>query len=188
MSGPGTALRAEAVAALRAVPAPLPDAVGALGSDPGLYAWWAAPSVLPAVGGGRHPDADLRLLDTGAATMMRNRVTRQHLYRTGVSELRRTLAGLLLGELDLAPTWAADVVLPRADEERLTAWMRAHLTLTCWAHADRHAAVDLLPGVVDALDPGLRADTEPARSALARYTAAAGERTARVVGVPFRRP
>ena len=188
MSGPETTLHAEAVAALRAVPAPLPDAVAALGSTPGLYAWWAGPSVLPAVGGGEHPGADLRLLDAGAATMLRNRVTRQHLYRSGVSELRRVLAGLLLDELALGPTWAAEVVLPRADEERLTAWMRGHLTLTCWPHADRHAAADLLPAVVDTLGPGLRADAEPARSALARYTAAAGEKTVRVVGVPFRRP
>lgn len=188
MSGPGEALRTEAVAALRAVPGPLPDAVAALGSGPGLYAWWAAPPVLPGVGGGAHPVADLRLLDAGAATMLRNRVTRQHLYRSGVSELRRMLAGLLLDELALAPTWAADVVLPRADEERLTAWMRERLTLTWWPHADRHAAADLLPGVVDVLDPGLRADTGPGRAALARYVAAAGDKVPSVPGVPFRRP
>lgn len=171
------------VAALTVVPDPLGEAVAALPTVPGRYAWWAPPAVLPVLGGTPHPVvADLRLLDIGAATMLRNRITRQHLYRTGVSELRRVLSGLLLEELALAPTWAADVVLPRADEERLTAWMRERLLLT-WT--DLTAPLDEL---VAATRPGITADEPVAVDALARYTAAAGEKTVKVIGVPFRRP
>lgn len=174
---------------LAALTTPLPsldDAVAALVREPGLVAWWGRTSVLPTVGGAVHPsDPSYRLLLVGDATMLRNRVTRQDLYRTGVSTLRRALAGLLLDELELAPTWAADVVLPRADEDRLTAWMRAHLRLTWCACADRR---ERLPALVSALAPGLDADAEPARSALERYVAAAGERGERADGEPFRRP
>ena len=92
---------------------------------------------------------------------------------------------LLLDELALAPTWIADVVLPRANEERLTGWMRAHLRLTWCACADLR---ERLPEVVEALGPGLDPEHEPARSALARFVAAAGDRGDRVVAAPFRRP
>ena len=180
-----TDLPAAARAALCA-PSATPDTVVAdLPASPALHAWWAAPDVLPTVGGGTHPGGGTRLLWVGAATMLRNRVTRQDLYRTGVSEFRRAVAGLLLDDLDLTPVHAADVVLPRADEDRLTDWMRAHLRLTWWVGDERR---ELLDGVVDALDPGLRADTDPGRAALARFVAAAGEKTVRVVGVPYRRP
>jgi hypothetical protein len=174
---------------VRALLTPLPaldDAVGALGREPGLVAWWGSTAVLPEVGGSVHPaDPSYRLLLVGDATMLRNRVTRQDLYRTGVSTLRRALAGLLLDELGLAPTWAADVILPRADEERLTTWMRTHLRLSWCGCEDRR---ERLPSVVAELGPGLDPDHEPALSATARYVAAAGERGERVVGVPFRRP
>lgn len=174
------------VSSLRSPLSLLEETVAALGREPGLVAWWGATDVLPGVGGLVHPaDPAYRLLLVGDATMLRNRVTRQDLYRTGVSTLRRVLAGLLLDELALAPTWAADVVLPRADEDRLTAWMRAHLRLSWCACDDRR---ERLPEVVAALGPGLDPDREPARSALARYVAAAGERGERVIGVPFRRP
>ncbi|PVY96327.1 GIY-YIG nuclease family protein [Actinomycetospora cinnamomea] len=175
---------AEVVAALTRPLPPLDEAVAALGRDAGLVAWWGDDAV--PVEGPPHPvDAGWRLLEVGDATMLRNRVTRQDLYRTGVSALRRALAGLLLDDLDLAPTWAADVVLPRADEDRLTAWMRAHLRLSAVLHEDRRV---LLGPVRDALAPGLREDRDPALSACARFTAAAGERPVRDPSVPFRRP
>lgn len=180
-----------ALAALRAPLAPLDEAVASLVRAPGLVAWWAVPKVLP-VDGPRHRTDDVVLLEVGAATSLRNRVTRQDLYRTGVSSLRRTLAGLLLDELALRPVWAAEVVLPRADEDRLTGWMRAHLRLGWCAlqktqHADRERR-ELLGPVTEALGPALREDGEPARSAQARFVEAAGEKPERVVGVPFRRP
>jgi len=175
---------AEAVAALTGPLAPLDDAVAALGRDAGLVAWWGDREV--PVEGPAHPvDAGWRLLDVGDATMLRNRVTRQDLYRTGVSPLRRALAGLLLDDLGLAPTWAADVILPRAEEDRLTAWMRAHLRLTAAVREDRKV---LLGPVRDALAPGLREDGETARAACRRFTAAGGERPVRDPSVPFRRP
>ncbi|GAA4907471.1 hypothetical protein EV188_107128 [Actinomycetospora succinea] len=171
------------VAALSEPLVPLDKAVAALGRDAGLVAWWG--SEVP-VDGPAHPtDAGWVLLDVGDATMLRNRVTRQDLYRTGVSPLRRALAGLLLDELALAPTWAADVVLTRADEDRLTAWMRAHLRLTSVLHPDRKV---LLGPVRDAMDPGLREDGDVARAARERFTAAGGTRPVRDPSVPFRRP
>jgi hypothetical protein len=168
----------EAVAALSGPLAPLDETVAGLAREPGLVAWWG-----PVPGAGGPPDV---LLAVGAATMLRNRVTRLDLYRTGVSELRRVLAGLLLDELDLAPTWAAEVVLPRADEDRLTAWMRAHLRLSWTAREDRR---EVLPGVVAAMVPALDPTREPGRSARERYLEAAGKRPERVVGgPPFKRP
>ena len=174
----------EAAAALTVPPGALDATVAELPGAPGLVAWWTAPSVLTALGGAAHPGADLRLLDLGAATMLRNRVRRQDLYRTGVSRLRRVLAGLLLDELDLAPTWAADVILPKADEERLGAWMRERLLLT-WVPDDDRVA--LLPAVAQLVGrTGLEGST--AAEAEARFVAAAGEKTPREAGVPFRRP
>ena len=175
---------AEAVAALTEPLAPLDEAVAALGREPGLVAWWGDAEV--PVSGPAHPVDDAwALLEVGDATMLRNRVTRQDLYRTGVSSLRRALAGLLLDDLELAPTWAADVILPRAHEDRLDAWMRAHLRLSGTVREDRTV---LLGPVRDAMAPGLREDGDTARAACARFTAAAGERPLRDPSVPFRRP
>jgi hypothetical protein len=185
----------EAVRALTAPLAPLDETVDALGRDAGLVAWWgtdvpvdgplegssSAPLRLPP-----HPtDPGWVLLDVGDATMLRNRVTRQDLYRTGVSAIRRALAGLLLDDLALAPTWAAEVVLTKADEQRLTGWMRAHLRLSAVVDVDRKL---LLGPVRDALAPGLREDGETARAARERFAAAAGPRPVRDPSVPFRRP
>jgi hypothetical protein len=174
----------EAAAALTVVPRDLDTTVAALPGAPGHLAWWAVPSVLPALGGAPHPHADLRLLDLGVATMLRNRVRRQDLYRAGVSRLRRVAAGLLLEELGLAPTWAADVVLPTADEERLTGWLRARLALTWVPDDGREEHRDAVAGLVGPAGLGSPA----AREAEQRYVAAAGEKAPRPVGVPFRRP
>ena len=177
-------MTSDPLAALSAPPGPLDDAVAALPGAPGVYAWWAPGEVLPPWSG-RPGDTGLRALDVGAARMLRNRVRRQDLYRSGVSRLRRVIAGLLLDELALAPTWAADVILPRADEDRLTGWMREHLRLTWCAH-DTPAAV--LDGLVDALGPATTTEPDVAAAAEARFVAAAGEKTAPEPGVPFRRP
>jgi hypothetical protein len=174
----------EAAAALTAAPRDLDATVAELPGAPGHVAWWAAPSVLPALGGAPHPHADLRLLDLGVATMLRNRVRRQDLYRSGVSRLRRVVSGLLLEELALAPTWAADVVLPTADEERLTVWLRARLALTWVPDDERDVHRDAVAGLVGPAALG----SLPAREAEQRYVAAAGEKAPRPVGVPFRRP
>jgi hypothetical protein len=174
----------EAAAALTTVPGALDDVVAELPGAPGFLAWWAPASVLPALGGAAHPRADLRLLELGEARMLRNRVRRQDLYRSGVSRLRRVVAGLLLEELDLAPTWAAEVILPKADESRLTAWMAERLLLTWVPDDDREAHRAAVSGLLG----GTGLDSAAAHEAEARYVAAAGEKTPREVGVPFRRP
>ncbi|MFC5060711.1 hypothetical protein [Actinomycetospora atypica] len=166
----------EAAAVLGAPPGDLDETVAALPGAPGLYAWWIDPDAVPALGTG--------LLHVGAARMLRNRIRRQDLYRTGVSRLRRVLAGLLLDDLALAPTWVADVVLPKADEERLSAWMRPRLRLTALPD---DAAAELLAPVAALLGPtGLESDA--AARAEERFVAAAGEKGPREAGVPFRRP
>ncbi|GLZ44941.1 hypothetical protein Acsp06_11260 [Actinomycetospora sp. NBRC 106375] len=185
----------DVVSALVAPLDPLEDAVAALGRDAGLVAWWGTDVAIEALLTGSssaplrlppHPtDAGWTLLDVGDATMLRNRVTRQDLYRTGVSPFRRALAGLLLDDLALAPTWAADVLLTRADEDRLGEWMRAHLRLSTVLHPDRKL---LLGPVRDALAPGLREDGATARAARDRFAAAAGPRPHRDPSVPFQRP
>jgi hypothetical protein len=170
------------------------DVAAALPREPGLVAWWLASNALSACSPGSLTSDDRiaasstatpTLLAVGVATSLRNRVTRQDLWRTGVSWPRRCLAGLLLDELALSPVWAAEVVLPRADEDRLTGWMLAHLQLG-W-HADERRR-ELLAPLADALRPVLREDTEPARSAEERFVAAAGVRPRREPGVPYRRP
>ncbi|MCD2186157.1 hypothetical protein [Actinomycetospora soli] len=170
----------EAAAVLTAVPGDLDATVADLPGAPGLYAWW---TVEPLGLGGAVHDGRV-LLDVGAARMLRNRIRRQDLYRTGVSRLRRVLAGLLLDDLSLAPTWAADVVLPKADEERLSAWMRERLLLT--ALPDDGSA-DLLGPVAAALgETGMASDT--AARAEERFVAAPGAKPVRPAGEVFRRP
>src|SRR3954469_8632771 len=98
----------------------------------GVYAWWAAPSILPDLPGPPNGSvASLQLLYLGRATSLRGRILRNHLRRSGSSTLRHTLAGLLVSE-GYRTTWTDRVVLVSEDEARLTAWMYAHLRLT-WA-------------------------------------------------------
>ncbi|WP_433796745.1 GIY-YIG nuclease family protein [Actinoplanes sp. CA-252034] len=141
--GPSPAL-ARAEAALRLLSEPpvrLDAAVKRLGRGGGVYAWWAAPSVLPDLPG--PPNASvpsLRLLYLGRAGSLRARILRNHLRRSGSSTLRRTLAGLLLSE-GYRTTWTDRVVLIPEDETRLTAWMHANLQLT-WAQDAEPVSVE----------------------------------------------
>ncbi|WP_416986571.1 GIY-YIG nuclease family protein [Streptomyces sp. T028] len=125
-----TAVR-QAAAALFTSPRPLSEAAAELPRTAGLYAWWAEPSVLPVFSGPANAtDPGRRLLYLGKATRLRSRITSNHLRRSGSSTLRRTLAGLLLPTEAYRTTWTDRVVLVPEDEERLTAWMHEHLTLT----------------------------------------------------------
>jgi hypothetical protein len=122
-------------------PVGLEVAVKRLGRGSGVYAWWAAPSILPGLPG--PPNASvpsLRLLYLGRATSLRGRILRNHLRRSGSSTLRRTLAGLLVSE-GYRTTWTNRVVLVSEDEARLTAWMYAHLRLT-WAQDPEPATIE----------------------------------------------
>ncbi|MEU2702435.1 GIY-YIG nuclease family protein [Micromonospora aurantiaca (nom. illeg.)] len=122
----------EALRLLSGVPVALDVAVKRLSRGSGVYAWWAAPSVLPDLPGPPNDsDPSRRMLYLGRATSLRGRILRNHLRRSGSSTLRRTLAGLLVSE-GYRTTWTDRVVLVPEDETRLTAWMHEHLRLT-WA-------------------------------------------------------
>ncbi|MGY4895752.1 GIY-YIG nuclease family protein [Micromonospora aurantiaca (nom. illeg.)] len=122
----------EALRLLSGVPVALEVAVKRLSRGSGVYAWWAAPSVLPDLPGPPNDsDPSRRMLYLGRATSLRGRILRNHLRRSGSSTLRRTLAGLLVSE-GYRTTWTDRVVLVPEDETRLTAWMHEHLRLT-WA-------------------------------------------------------
>ena len=131
----------EALRLLSGVPLGLDVAVKRLGRGSGVYAWWAAPSVLPGLPGPpNESDPSQRLLYLGRATSLRGRILRNHLRRSGSSTLRRTLAGLLVSE-GYRTTWTDRVVLVPGDEARLTAWMHAHLRLT-WAEDPDPAPIE----------------------------------------------
>src|SRR4051812_24240221 len=89
----------EALRLLSGVPVGLESAVKRLSRGSGVYAWWAAASILPDLPGSPNGSVpSLRLLYLGRATSLRGRILRNHLRRSGSSTLRRTLAGLLVSE------------------------------------------------------------------------------------------
>ncbi|MGI5149560.1 GIY-YIG nuclease family protein [Plantactinospora sp. CA-294935] len=131
----------EALRLLSGTPVGLDVAVKGLSRGSGVYAWWAAPLILPELPGPPNGSVpSLRLLYLGRATSLRGRILRNHLRRSGSSTLRRTLAGLLASE-GYRTTWTDRVVLVPEDEARLTAWMYAHLRLT-WAEDAEPATIE----------------------------------------------
>ncbi|GIF99543.1 GIY-YIG nuclease family protein [Catellatospora citrea] len=126
-----------AAVGLHGVPLRLEVASARLPRTAGLYAWWAAPEVLSAVGGPvSEADPGLRLLYLGVAANLHTRIVRNHLARSGTSTLRRTLAGLLMAAERYTTMWKTDrVVLTPVDEVRLTTWMHRNLRLT-WFPCD----------------------------------------------------
>lgn len=140
--GPTDRARIEdAVRLLSGEPIELAVAVRRLGRGSGVYAWWAAPSILSDLPGPpNESDPSVRLLYLGRATSLRGRILRNHLRRSGSSTLRRTLAGLLVSE-GYRTTWTDRVVLVSEDEVRLTAWMYANLRLT-WAQDPEPATIE----------------------------------------------
>lgn len=149
-------------------------------SVPGLYAWWAAPDVLPALAGPVHPSrSDLRLLYIGIATKLRSRLVSNHLGRSGSSTLRRTLAGFLLDDEQFRTRWTDRVVLVDDDEHRLTAWMVEHMHVTWCEHP---APRDVEQTIIQALRPPLNVEhafgpvRDLVRTARQHYYASAGTR------------
>ncbi len=131
----------EALRLLSGPPVALDVAVKRLARGSGVYAWWAAPSVLPDLPGPPNDtDPSWRMLYLGRATSLRGRILRNHLRRSGSSTLRRTLAGLFMSE-GYRTTWTDRVVLVPEDETRLTAWMHEHLRLT-WAEDAEPADIE----------------------------------------------
>ncbi|MBB0995421.1 GIY-YIG nuclease family protein [Dietzia sp. SLG510A3-3B2-2] len=132
---------AATIAALSSTTHPLGD-LTALPAVSGLYAWWAAPEMLPHLPGPAHPHhGDLRLLYIGIASNLRRRIISNHMRRSGSSTLRRTLAGLLITEHGYRTKRTDRVVLIAQDEARLTDWMHIHLQLT-WCEHHNPAAVE----------------------------------------------
>lgn len=149
-------------------------------SAPGLYAWWAPPTILPEMAGPAHPSTtDLRLLYVGLATKLRSRLASNHLRRSGSSTLRRTLAGLLLDEQGYRTRWTDRVLLVDEDETRLTEWMGAHLRVSWCEHpTPREVEGD----IIRALHPPLNVDhasgpgVDIVKTARRRYFDSAGPR------------
>ncbi|GAA3284619.1 hypothetical protein GCM10020218_043050 [Dactylosporangium vinaceum] len=131
----------QALRLLYGIPVGVDVAAKKLPRGSGVYAWWAAPSILPQLPGPANMHVpSLRLVYLGRATSLRGRILRNHLRRSGSSTLRRTLAGLLVSE-DYRTTWTDRVVLTAEDERRLTAWMSANLRLT-WAEDVEAASIE----------------------------------------------
>lgn len=104
-----------------------------LPEEPGLYAWWAPATVLPRMSGRSHCDGSARLLYIGRAERLRTRIVGHHLRTSRTSTLRRTLAGLLMDDTGWTTARSGvrrRVVLTRASEAELSAWMARWLTFT----------------------------------------------------------
>jgi hypothetical protein len=162
----------DVVAALTAVPVPVPEAEVRIPSGPGLYAWWAAPGVLPGIVGPAHPAAaGLELLYVGIGGGLRERMVDRHVRGgTGGSTLRRSLAGLLLDVEGLRTRWTKTrVVLVADDERRLTTWIRTHLSVSWCEHPDAGAVE---PSVIAVLGPPLNLDHNTSHAAYSAVKAA----------------
>lgn len=148
---------ADAVTADLMKPPILPSEIAArVPREPGLYAWWAPPTILPDMPGPAHPgDPGLRLLYIGLATALRSRLGQNHMRRSGSSTLRRTLAGLLLDDEGYRTRWTDRVVLVDEDEVRLTEWMTTNLRVSWCTHPEpRQVEGD----VISTLRPPLNVD------------------------------
>ncbi|MBO4239345.1 GIY-YIG nuclease family protein [Pseudonocardia alni] len=150
-------------------------------AEPGLYAWWGPPDILPDLVGLAHPARpDLRLLYIGlTTTKLRTRLGTNHLRRSGSSTLRRALAGLLLDEQRYRTRRTDRVVLIDEDEVRLTEWMTTHLLVSWCTHpspadVEKHVIKLLRPpmNIKHASGPALHLVKEARR----RYNASAGAR------------
>jgi hypothetical protein len=121
-------------------------------TSPGLYAWWDDeksipwPAVFPRV-----DDERPAYVGIAASQSLGTRFERNHLGRTRGSGLRRSLAGLLVEQLNLDQHLLLNDVSRRSkftlDEEgeaRLTAWMLEHLRVTWVEMADPGRAEEAL--------------------------------------------
>ena len=154
------ALYAEPVSTDRARASPV---AGGLPTSAGFYAWWIAPGSIPGLPHRSHPsaDCDLDLLYVGIAPnsptskqTLRSRVVGNHLSgNTGSSTFRLSLASLLLDGEGFKPlATSTKYVLTREDNQRLSAWQRASLSLN-WCEQAEPWAVE--PAVIAAMQPPL---------------------------------
>lgn len=113
--------------------------------EPGIYAWWFKDALPEVPLDGTLSLDDHHLLYVGIAprkpsasgsesrSTLRRRILRNHLgHRLASSTLRRSLAMLLKGglDLDISRNAANKLVMPRSHEDRLTDWMIANAALT----------------------------------------------------------
>ncbi len=152
----------EACRVLRATAVPAASLIGpqalSVPSEPGLYAWWATPEVLPGVPAAVHPSMSLGLLYVGiAGTSLRQRIVRQHLAaNTGSSTFRFTLAAHLLAEGGLTPfRQGGKVLLPPAQLAWLRHWQVSHLHVSWMARRD---PAEIEAAVIAAMAPPLNGD------------------------------
>ncbi len=163
----------DVVRALRADAVPIAAALrlaenGGLPAAPGFYTWWTSRGSIPGVPSHPHPtDAALDLFYVGISPAnsssrqtLRKRVANNHLGgNLGSSTFRLTLAALLLEALDLHPTaTATKVVLPKDENDKLSAWQRKHLSLT-WCAVQEPWTLE--PAVIAAMGPPLNLATNP---------------------------
>ncbi|CAB4933327.1 MAG: GIY-YIG nuclease family protein [Actinobacteria bacterium] len=132
------------VDALHSLPVPVPEAMTAVPSVPGIYAWWGRFGALPGISGPRHPTAPVQLLYVGiapsgatSAATLRSRVVGDHIRgTTGSSTLRRSLAALLTEQQGWHSRWTTRPVLVNKDELALSDWMAQTLHVSWAEHAE----------------------------------------------------
>jgi hypothetical protein len=142
--------------------------------SPGLYAWWDDEQALPWPAG--FPSVDQRLpvyVGIAASQSLGARFEKNHLARTRGSGLRRSLVGLVVGQLGLEPhlvlndaSRPSKFTLDEEGEKCLTAWMLEHLRVT-WvemAHPGR-AEEALIASLVPPLND-IHATGSPYRAAM----------------------
>jgi hypothetical protein len=126
-------------------------------SKAALYAWWDLSGALCDFYPAGFPAVDrTRPLYVGKAPSgLATRIHGMHLTTTRYSGLRRSLAALLVHELDLLPGTASvgkgKVVVDDVREARLTSWMVRNLRLT-WIVTDDSSNIEK-PLIADLLSP-----------------------------------
>lgn len=115
----------------------------------GLYAWWDKAGALSRFWPYNFPIVDLNepIYVGDAPSGLASRIIEMHLKTTRYSGLRRSLAALLLHELDLLPgitsVGKGKVILDEIRERRLTDWMVENLGLT-WVVTTNSTALEKL--------------------------------------------
>jgi hypothetical protein len=146
------------------------DDLSALPKMPGLYALHASPKVWQELG--LDPEKEETPLYVGKAEeSLRKRVADTHLNskRTGSSTLRRSFAALLhhtyafraVPRKDMDPTEKdrQNYKLATPEQEnRLTGWMRANLSVAVWTSGSADPLADIEDAVVAQLTPPLNVD------------------------------
>jgi hypothetical protein len=135
---------------------------GGLPAEPGCYAWWAELGSMPRVPKNPHPTSSGMTLfyvgispgSASSSQTIRSRVLNNHLRgNLGSSTFRKTLAALLLQELDLHPReTTTKVELPKDENARISSWQGKHLALT-WCVTPQPWVTEL--AVIVALVPPL---------------------------------